>query len=34
MLNYSVPKTMQIFENIREEVPWREKFPVIRGNDD
>jgi hypothetical protein len=31
---YTVPKTRQIFENIREEVPWWENFPVIRGNDD
>jgi hypothetical protein len=31
---YSVPKTRQISENIREEVPWRENFTVIRGNGD
>jgi hypothetical protein len=31
---YTVPKTRQISEKIREEVPWRENFPVIRGNDD
>jgi hypothetical protein len=29
---YTVPKTGQISEKIREEVPWRENFPVIRGN--
>jgi hypothetical protein len=27
-------KTRQISEKIREEVPWRENFPVIRGNGD
>jgi hypothetical protein len=31
---YTVPKTRQISEKIREEVPWREYFPVIRGNED
>ncbi len=31
---YNVPKTRQISEKIREEVPWKENFPVIRGNDD
>jgi hypothetical protein len=31
---YTVPKTRQISEKIREEVPWKENFPVIRGNDD
>jgi hypothetical protein len=31
---YTVPKTRQVSEKIREEVPWRESFPVIRGNDD
>jgi hypothetical protein len=31
---YTVPKTRQISEKIREEVPWRENFPVIRGNGD
>jgi hypothetical protein len=31
---YTVPKIRQISEKIREEVPWRENFPVIRGNDD
>jgi hypothetical protein len=31
---YTVPKTRQISEKIREEVPWKETFPVIRGNDD
>jgi hypothetical protein len=31
---YTVPKTRQISENIREEVPWRENFPVIRGKCD
>jgi hypothetical protein len=31
---YTVQKTRQISEKIREEVPWRENFPVIRGNDD
>jgi hypothetical protein len=30
---HTVPKTRQISEKIREEVPWRENFPVIRGND-
>jgi hypothetical protein len=30
----TVPKTRQISEKIREEVPWRENFAVIRGNDD
>jgi hypothetical protein len=29
-----VPKTRQISEEIREEVLWKENFPVIRGNDD
>jgi hypothetical protein len=29
---YTVPKTKQISENIREEVSWSENFPVIRGN--
>jgi hypothetical protein len=33
-LNYTVPKTRQISEKIREEVPWKENFPVIRGNYD
>jgi hypothetical protein len=32
--NYTVLKTRQISEKIREEVPRRENFPVIRGNDD
>ncbi len=32
--NHTVPKTRQISENVREEVPWRENFPVICGNDD
>jgi hypothetical protein len=31
---YTVPKTWQISEKIREEVPWRELYPVIHGNDD
>jgi hypothetical protein len=31
---YTIPKTRQISEKIREEVPWKENFPVIRGNDD
>ncbi len=31
---HTVPKTRQISEKIREEVPWKENFPVIRGNDD
>jgi hypothetical protein len=26
---YTVPKTRQISEKIREEVPWKENFPVI-----
>ncbi len=30
----TVPKTRQISEKKREEVAWRENFPVIRGNDD
>jgi hypothetical protein len=29
---YTVPKT--ISEKMREEVPWRANFPVIRENDD
>jgi hypothetical protein len=32
--NYTLLKTRQIFENIREEVPWKENFPIIRGNYD
>jgi hypothetical protein len=32
--NYTVPKTWQISEKIREEVPQRKNFPLIRGNDD
>jgi hypothetical protein len=31
---YTVPKTRQISEKIREEVPWKENSPVIRGNYD
>jgi hypothetical protein len=31
---YTVPKTRQISENIREEVPYRDKLIVIRRNDD
>jgi hypothetical protein len=31
---YTVPKTRQISENIREEVSWRENVPVICGNGD
>jgi hypothetical protein len=30
---HTVPKTRQISEKIREEVPWRENFLVIRGNE-
>jgi hypothetical protein len=33
-LIYTVPKTRQISEKIREEVPWRENVQVIRGNDE
>jgi hypothetical protein len=32
--SYNVLKIRQISEKIKEEVPWRENFPVIRGNDD
>jgi hypothetical protein len=28
---YTVPKTRHISEKIREEVPWKENFTVIRG---
>jgi hypothetical protein len=31
---YTVPKTRQISEKIREKIPWKENFPVVRGNDD
>jgi hypothetical protein len=34
MAEYTVPKTRQVSENIREEVSWRENFLVIGGNDD
>jgi hypothetical protein len=33
-LVHTVPKTRQISEKIREEVPRRENLPVIRGNED
>jgi hypothetical protein len=33
-IHYTVPKTRQISEKIREEIPWRENFPVIRINED
>jgi hypothetical protein len=33
-VHYTVPERRQISEKIREEVPWKETFPVIRGNDD
>ncbi len=30
---HTVPKTKQISESIRDQVPWRGNFPIIRGND-
>jgi hypothetical protein len=33
-MQYSVPKTRQVSENIREEVPCRENFPLILGTYD
>jgi hypothetical protein len=31
---HTVPKTRQISQKIREEVPWTDNFSVICGNDD
>ncbi len=31
---YTVLKTRRFPQKIREEVPWREKFPILRGYDD